>query len=174
MSRGWFFHSTTAIFSKIFSSLHQQDFGLFFYSMALLFSSNYSKPDLRHGHNIGNLGSILAAHQLQFKFALANLTDNHLHRVLYSYFSGRDKREDLIVELNAILSALIPGFKNIKDHTMTDIAQQIEAQKRDLEAKLALISNNNLAALQQERRGYEAKIAEIDSKIQHKIGRAHV
>ena len=50
---------------------------------------------------------------------------------------------------------------------MTDIAQQIEAKKRDLEAKLALISNNNLAALQQERRGYEAKIAEIDSKIQH-------
>ena len=50
---------------------------------------------------------------------------------------------------------------------MTDITQQIEAQKRDLEAKLALISSNNLAALQQERRGYEAKIVEIDSKIQH-------
>jgi tRNA U55 pseudouridine synthase TruB len=73
----------------------------------------------------------------------------------------------LIVESNAILPALFLGFKNIKDHTLTDITQQIEAQKRDLEAKLALISSNNLAALQQERRGYEAKIAEIDSKIRH-------
>ena len=59
---------------------------------------------------------------------------------------------------------------------MTDIAQQIEAEKRELEAKLALISSKNLAALQEERKGYEAKIAEIDSKIQHictELGKRH-
>jgi hypothetical protein len=38
---------------------------------------------------------------------------------------------------------------------------------RELEAKLALISGNNLLALMAERKGYEAKIAEIDAKIQH-------
>jgi hypothetical protein len=50
---------------------------------------------------------------------------------------------------------------------MSDINKIIEDQKRDLEAKLALISGNNLSALMAERKGYEAKISEIDAKIQH-------
>ena len=50
---------------------------------------------------------------------------------------------------------------------MTDFNQFIEDQKRKLEAKLALISGNNLAALMAERKGYEAKIAELDAKIHH-------
>ena len=50
---------------------------------------------------------------------------------------------------------------------MSDINQVIEDEKRKLEAKLALISGNNLAALIAERKDYEAKIAEIDAKIQH-------
>jgi hypothetical protein len=50
---------------------------------------------------------------------------------------------------------------------MNDISKIIEDQTRELEAKLALISGNNLSALMAERKGYEAKIAEIDAKIQH-------
>ena len=50
---------------------------------------------------------------------------------------------------------------------MSDINKIIEDQKRELEAKLALISGNNLSALMTERKGYEAKISEIDAKIQH-------
>lgn len=50
---------------------------------------------------------------------------------------------------------------------MSDINKIIEDQKREIEAKLALISGNNLAALMAERKGYEGKIAEIDAKIQH-------
>ena len=50
---------------------------------------------------------------------------------------------------------------------MSDINKIIEDQKRELEGKLALISGNNLSALMAERQGYEAKIAEIDAKIQH-------
>jgi hypothetical protein len=49
---------------------------------------------------------------------------------------------------------------------MSDINKIIEDQKRELEAKLALISGNNLSALMAERKGYEGKIAEIDTKIQ--------
>lgn len=50
---------------------------------------------------------------------------------------------------------------------MSDINKIIEDQMRELEAKLALISSNNLSALMAERKGYEAKISEIDAKIQH-------
>ena len=46
---------------------------------------------------------------------------------------------------------------------MSDINKIIEDQKRELEAKLALISGNNLSALMAERKGCEAKIAEIDA-----------
>jgi hypothetical protein len=53
---------------------------------------------------------------------------------------------------------------------MTDINQFIEDEKRKLEAKLALISGNNLAALMAERKSYDAKIADIDAKIQHICG----
>lgn len=70
-------------------------------------------------------------------------------------------------ELNAIPSGLIPTFQNIDNHSMSDINKIIEDQTRELEAKLALISGNNLSALMAERKGYEAKIAEIDAKIQH-------
>ena len=66
-----------------------------------------------------------------------------------------------------MLSGLIPSFQNIDNLTMIDINKIIEDQKRELEAKLALISGNNLSALMAERKGYEAKIAEIDAKIQH-------
>ena len=50
---------------------------------------------------------------------------------------------------------------------MSDIHKIIEDQKRQLEAKLARISGNNLLALMAERKKYEVKIAEIDAKIQH-------
>ncbi len=49
---------------------------------------------------------------------------------------------------------------------MSDINQFIEDEKRSLKAKLTLISGNSLSALMAERKGYEAKIAEIDAKIQ--------
>jgi len=73
----------------------------------------------------------------------------------------------LQIKINAILYCPIPSFQRIDNHTMSDINKIIEDQKRELEAKLALISGNNLAALMAERKGYEGKIAEIDAKIQH-------
>lgn len=48
---------------------------------------------------------------------------------------------------------------------MNDISKIIDSQKRDLEAKLALISGNNIELLIAERKDYEAKIAEIDAKL---------
>lgn len=81
--------------------------------------------------------------------------------------SGFEKNKRLKTELNAILCGLIPGFQNVENHTMSDINKIIEDQKRELEAKLALISGNNLAALMAERKEYEGKIAEIEAKIQH-------
>jgi hypothetical protein len=103
----------------------------------------------------------------QLKYTLANLTDTHLRRGLFNFFGGGHKTQELKTELNDILCGLIPGFQNVENHTMSDINKIIEDQKRELEAKLALISGNNLAALMTERKGYEAKIAEIDAKIQH-------
>jgi hypothetical protein len=84
-----------------------------------------------------------------------------------TFFGGGPKTQQLKTELNAILSGLIPRFHSIDNHTMSDINKIIEDQKRELEAKLALISGNNLPALMAERKGYEAKISEIDAKIQH-------
>jgi hypothetical protein len=78
-----------------------------------------------------------------------------------------ERSERLTVNHNAILSGLIPGFPNIDNHTMTNINQFIEDEMRKLEAKLALISGNNLSALMAERKGYEAKISELDAKIHH-------
>ena len=103
----------------------------------------------------------------QLKYTLANLNDTHLRRGLFNFFGGGAKTQELKTELNAILCGLIPGFQNVENHTMSDINKIIEDQKRELEAKLALISGNNLAALMAERKSYEAKIAEIDAKIQH-------
>ena len=78
-----------------------------------------------------------------------------------------EKSEQLKIKLNVKPCGLIPSFQNIENHTMRDINQFIEDEKRRLEAKLALISGNNLAALMAERKGYEAKIAELDAKIHH-------
>lgn len=78
-----------------------------------------------------------------------------------------EKSEQLKIQLNAKNCGLIPCFQNIENHTMSDINQFIEDEKRRLEAKLALISGNNLAALMAERKGYEAKISELDAKIHH-------
>ena len=50
---------------------------------------------------------------------------------------------------------------------MSIITLQIKEQKSKLEAKLALISGNNLAAHITERKRYEAKIAEAYAKIRH-------
>ena len=112
------------------------------------------------------IAKILADHEIQIKYTLANLTDTHLRRGLFIYFGGGPKTQQLKIELNAILSGLIPSFQNIEGHTMSEINKIIEDQKRELEAKLALISGNNLSALMAERKGYEAKIAEVDAKIQ--------
>jgi hypothetical protein len=110
---------------------------------------------------------LIVAHQIQLKYTLANLSDHHLRRGLFTFFGGGPKTQELKTELNAILSGLIPRFQNIDNHSMSDINKIIEYQTRELEAKLALISGNNLSALMAERKGYEAKIAEIDAKIQH-------
>jgi hypothetical protein len=113
------------------------------------------------------IGELIVAHQIQLKYTLANLNDHHLRRGLFTFFGGGPKTQELKTELNAILSGLIPRFQNIDNHSMSDINKIIEDQTRELEAKLALISGNNLSALMAERKGYEAKIAEIDAKIQH-------
>jgi hypothetical protein len=110
---------------------------------------------------------LIVAHQIQLKYTLANLSYHHLRRGLFTFFGGGPKTQELKTELNAILSGLIPRFQNIDNHSMSDINKIIEDQMRELEAKLALISGNNLLALMAERKGYEAKIAEIDAKIQH-------
>ena len=109
----------------------------------------------------------LAHEEIQLKYTLANLNDTHLRRGLFNFFGGGAKTQELKIELNAILCGLIPSYQNIENHTMSDINKIIEDQKRELEAKLALISGNNLSALMTERKGYEAKISEIDAKIQH-------
>jgi hypothetical protein len=45
-------------------------------------------------------------------------------------------------EIEAILSAVIPGSSEISNRTMNEINQLIDAQKRDVEQKLALISTD--------------------------------
>ena len=59
------------------------------------------------------IAKILADHEIQFKYTLANLTDTHLRRGLFAYFGGSPKTQELKIELNAILSGLIPSFQNI-------------------------------------------------------------
>lgn len=101
---------------------------------------------------------------------LALLSDNHLRVVLHSFFVGGKKNPTLKIEIEAILSAAITGFKDISNLTMNDINHLIEAQKRELEQKLALITGNALNVLMKEREAHEAKIAEIDAKLKS-IGR---
>jgi hypothetical protein len=87
---------------------------------------------------------LIVAHQIQLKYTLANLSDHHLRRGLFTFFGGGTKTQELKTELNAILSGLIPEFHSIDNHTMSDINKIIEDQKRELEAKLTLISEKNL------------------------------
>lgn len=93
------------------------------------------------------------------------LTDNHLRVVLHSFFVGGNKNPSLKTEIEAILFAAIPGLRDISTLSMNDINQLIEAQKRELEQKLALLSGNSLSSLIKEREAHEAKIAEIDVKL---------
>ena len=67
------------------------------------------------------IAKILADNEIQIKYTLANLTDTHLRRGLFIYFGGGPKTQQLKIELNAILSGLIPSFQNIDNHTMSDI-----------------------------------------------------
>ena len=69
------------------------------------------------------------------------------------------------IEINAIICGLIPSFQSIDNHTMSDINNITEAQKRDVEQKLALISANPLKLLIKEREAHEAKMADIDAKL---------
>lgn len=112
----------------------------------------------------------LADHQTQLKYALVNFNDTHLRRGLFNFFGGGVRTPQLKIELNEILGALIPGFQNLESHTMSEINKIIEDQKREIEAKLALITGNNLSALMTERKAYEAKLSEIDAKIHHICG----
>jgi hypothetical protein len=116
------------------------------------------------------IAETLAAHQTELKYTLTNFGDTHLRRGLFNFFGGGVKTQQLKIELNEMLCALIPGFQNIECHTMSEINKIIEDQKREIEAKLALISGNNLASLLVERKGHEAKISEIDTKIQNICG----
>ena len=93
------------------------------------------------------IAKILADNEIQIKYTLANLTDTHLRRSLFIYFGGGPKTQQLKIELNAILSGLIPSFQNVENHTMSEINKIIEDQNSELEAKLALISGNKLSAL---------------------------
>lgn len=93
------------------------------------------------------------------------LADNHLRVVLHSFFMGGKKNQTQKAEIEAILSAVIPGSPEISNRTMNEINQLIEAQKRDVEQKLALIAANPLNLLLKEREAHEAKIADIDAKL---------
>jgi hypothetical protein len=49
---------------------------------------------------------------------------------------------------------------------MNDISAIIEKQKQELQHRLAILSENNLNSLIEERKGYEAKIQDLDAKIE--------
>ena len=76
------------------------------------------------------IAKILADNEIQIKYTLANLTDTHLRRSLFIYFGGGPKTQQLKIELNAILSGLIPSFQNIEGHTMSDTNKIVMYQKR--------------------------------------------
>jgi hypothetical protein len=116
------------------------------------------------------IAEMISAIMVEDRQKLALLSDNHLRVVLHSFFVGGKKNPTLKIEIEAILSAAITGFKDISNLTMNDINQLIEAQKRELEQKLALITGNTLNVLMKEREAHEAKIAEIDAKLKS-IGR---
>jgi len=74
------------------------------------------------------IAGLIAAHQIQLKYTLANLSDHHLRRGLFTFFGSGPKTQELKNELNAILSGLIPRFHNIDNHTMSNINKIIEVQ----------------------------------------------
>ncbi len=107
---------------------------------------------------MGNPTQIRCLHQprrLNFGFGLVNFSD------------GGTETQQLKITLSTIFFGLLLHFQSIGNHTTSDINKNIEDQKREIEARLALFSGNNISALMVERKGYEAKISEIDAKIQY-------
>ena len=107
----------------------------------------------------------ISAVKVEYRQKEVFLADNHLRVVLHSFFMGGKKNQTQKAEIEAILSAVIPGSPEISNRTMNEINQLIEAQKRDVEQKLALIAANPLNLLLKEREAHEAKIADIDAKL---------
>ena len=114
-----------------------------------------------------HIASELSGLDFRLRHTLSSLGEHYLHRLVFSYFSGTGSKEKLKSELNPILCGLIDGFQTIENHSMSDINRIIEEQKRAVEAKLALISGNDLAGLMRDRRLHESKITEIDAKLSH-------
>lgn len=105
---------------------------------------------------MGNPTQIRCLYQprrLIFGFGLVNFSD------------GVTETQQVKIILSTILLGLMLHFQSIDNHTMSDINKIIEDQKREIEARLALVSSNNLSALMVEREGYEANISETDAKI---------
>lgn len=115
--------------------------------------------------NTAEIVERISAVQLEYRQKAALLADNHLRVVLHSFFMGGKKNQTQKAEIEAILSAVIPGSSEISNRTMNEINQLIEAQRREVEQKLALISANSLNLLIKEREAHEAKIADIDAKL---------
>lgn len=115
--------------------------------------------------NTAEIVERISAVQLEYRQKAALLSDNHLRVVLHSFFMGGKKNQTQKAEIEAILSAVIPGSSEISNRTMNEINQLIEAQRREVEQKLALISANPLNLLIKEREAHEAKIADIDAKL---------
>lgn len=107
----------------------------------------------------------ISAVKVEYRQKEVFLADNHLRVVLHSFFVGGKKNQTQKAEIEAILSAVIPGSPEISNRTMNEINQLIEAQKRDVEQKLALIAANPLNLLLKERESHEAKIADIDARL---------
>jgi arsenate reductase-like glutaredoxin family protein len=111
------------------------------------------------------IGERISAVKVEYRQKEAFLADNHLRVVLHSFFMGGKKNPTQKAEIEAILSAVIPGSSEISNRTMNEINQLIDAQKRDVEQKLALIAANPLNLLLKEREAHEAKIADIDARL---------
>ncbi|NBR15870.1 MAG: hypothetical protein EBU01_15020 [Crocinitomicaceae bacterium] len=50
------------------------------------------------------IADLIAAHPIQLKFTLVNLSDYHLRRGLFTFFGGGPKTQELKTELNAMAS----------------------------------------------------------------------
>lgn len=124
-------------------------------------SSNLKRIKLKTAEIMERISAV----RVEYRQKAAFLSDNHLRVVLHSYFMGGKKNQTQKAEIEAILSAVIPDSPDISNRTMNEINQLIEAQKRDVEQKLALISANSLNVLLKEREAHEARIADIDAKL---------